>query len=150
MVTKTDKLLLVAGVVVVALVAFILGVYYGSGSPEVPVGVARANSTVHLMIDYGNGTVSSYHFTLKGANATNTSAYALLVAASREDGFKIEQEKYDFGFLVTGINGVHGGDKPKHYWLYWVNAESPDKASNVYLVSPGDVVEFKYGYVSWS
>lgn len=150
-INMADKTLLVVVVLVVAAVSFILGVYYGEGSPKVPILTNTTNGEVHLMIDYGNGTVSSYHFDLvDGVNASNTSAYDLLVTASRIDGFKIEKEKYDFGLLVTGINGVRGGDKPKHYWLYWVNAEMPDRASNLYFVTSGDVVEFKYGYVSWS
>lgn len=145
-----DRTLLIVGFLVVAAVSFIVGVYYGQGSPKVPI-LTNTSGKVHLMIDYGNGTVSSYHFDLvNGVNTSNTTAYDLLVMASKTDGFKVEKKEYDFGILVTGINGVRGGDKPKHYWLYWVNAEMPDKASNLYVVSSGDVVEFKYGYVSWS
>jgi hypothetical protein len=50
--------------------------------------------------------------------------------------------------LVTGIGGIRGGDK--NYWLYWVDAEMPSIASNLYPLQGEDVVEYKYGFVSWS
>ena len=56
--------------------------------------------------------------------------------------YKVEYTEYDFGYLVTGIDGL--AQNGTHSWLYSVNNESADRAVNNYVISEDSDVTFSY------
>jgi len=56
--------------------------------------------------------------------------------------YKVEYSEYDFGYLVTGIDGL--AQNRTHSWLYTVNNESGDTAVNNYILSEDSDVTFSY------
>ena len=67
----------------------------------------------------------------------NATAFSVLDGVAR-----VEYAQYDYGKLVTAINGV--GQDDNHYWLFFVNGGLPPLSADSYVVHPGDLVEFRY------
>ena len=51
-------------------------------------------------------------------------------------------KKYDFGSLVTSINGQQ--NSAKRAWIYLVNGKSGEVGADQKAVKPGDTVEWKF------
>jgi len=66
---------------------------------------------VNILIDYGNGTKAWYNNTRvpTGANLFNATK---MIA-------KIEYQRYDWGILITAINGVTGDQSHGWLWNIW-------------------------------
>jgi len=103
-------------------------------------GVADARTQSVLVIDYGTTQVS-YPYQLSPETAT--SAQALLEEMTDKNDIVLETTTYDFGTLITGINGYINGDNNK-YWMFYVNEEMPMVGAEQYTVQPDDEIEFKY------
>lgn len=54
----------------------------------------------------------------------------------------IEYKQYDFGVFVESINGIAGDDD--HFWALYLNGELSPTGADQTVVSPQDLVEFKY------
>lgn len=54
---------------------------------------------------------------------------------------KAETKHYDFGDLVTAINGTEGNG-PK-YWSFYVNGKLADVGAGAYVTKDSDVIEWK-------
>ncbi|KON31144.1 hypothetical protein AC482_01855 [miscellaneous Crenarchaeota group-15 archaeon DG-45] len=95
---------------------------------------------IHMKIDYGNGTVVWHNSTRVPLNST-------LLTATRVVS-SVEYVTFDYGTLVTGINGV-GGD-PDTFWLwhYWDPEEEKWEygpvGSDRWMLHDGDIVAWIY------
>lgn len=130
----------VFGVIVLVAIAFVMGYSMAPQPKEVTVA-----GTVGMMIDYGNGTISTYEFDAQGT------AFDLLLLAGQQDGFVVDYDEYEgLGVLVNSIAGMGPDHEAKDYWLYWVNAESPSVSASMYNVTDGDTIVWRYGFVAWA
>ncbi len=66
-----------------------------------------------------------------------------LAAAMKIAGTDLETSEYIYGTFVRSMAGVENGRDGKN-WLYWVNGEFANMASDVYYLEDGDVVLWKY------
>ncbi len=87
---------------------------------------------VQLVIDFGNGT--TLHFDgLTGMTVLNVTEAAV----------PVEYEWYGDLVFVTSIAGVSNDPDRDLWWQYWVNGELGPVAANKYILSDGDVVEWR-------
>lgn len=56
--------------------------------------------------------------------------------------YPVEYTEYDFGYLITSIDGLAQNDS--HAWLYSVNGEEAMKAANNYPLNESDTIRFRY------
>lgn len=74
--------------------------------------------------------------------AEDTTVYAALEKLAGEKGWEIVTKDYDFGKLVEAIGGTaNSQDKA---WIFYVNGQAGDKASDKFTLAAGDKVEWKY------
>jgi len=66
-----------------------------------------------------------------------------LTRAMEVAGTDLETSEYIYGTFVSSIAGVDNGRNGDN-WLYWVNGEFANMASDVYYLEDGDVVLWKY------
>jgi hypothetical protein len=71
-----------------------------------------------------------------------TTAFEVLEKISQEQGWEIKTKDYDFGKLVEAIDGV-ANTKAK-VWIFYVNGEAGDKASDKFELKAGDKIEWQY------
>ncbi len=116
-----NKRKIVAGVVIVALIAVVYGtttMYTGEG--EV---------TAALIIENG-GTV-----TREATLPEGSTVFDLMTAC----GIPFEEE----GGFITSINGVHQDEDAGKYWLYYINGEFAQVGAGEYIVQEGDEITWK-------
>lgn len=94
---------------------------------------------VDLVIDTGNGNLRSFSATMEDGST----ALELLEKVSTEQNIPVTTKVYDFGTLVTGIDGVEATEK--EFWLFSINGESATVGASDYLLEAGDRIEFRYG-----
>ena len=66
-----------------------------------------------------------------------------LAGAMQIAGTDLETSEYIYGTFVRSIAGLENGRNDRN-WLYWVNGEFANMASDVYYLEDGDVVLWKY------
>lgn len=74
------------------------------------------------------------------ATFSGISAYTALDALQKKES--IETKIYDFGTLVTKVGKIE--NTSSHAWLYWVNEKEATISSDMYNLTDGDMVEWKY------
>lgn len=106
-----------------------------SGGPVTPV------RTFSVMIDYGNGKLSTFR------DIPFTEGENLLAAFQRrlaEANIYLASKDYgSLGLLVTKIGEQENGTDNR-YWQYWVNNRHPDIGAGSYVLRSGDIVEWKF------
>ena len=98
-------------------------------------GLEMVALTATLIVDSATGTPQVFELPV----GENTTAMKLL-EKSRLD---FSAKYYDAGAFIESIGELKGGDNNK-YWLYYVNDEMPMLAVDQLIVTPGDIIEFKY------
>jgi len=93
---------------------------------------------ITLIIDAGGMIKSSYILDIQ----ENTSPFSLLEKVKDMGEVTIETEIYDFGVLVTSINGFENDNQ--FSWIYFVNGNMGQVASDRHILKQGDTVEWKY------
>jgi hypothetical protein len=91
-----------------------------------------------LVIDYGEGNVSSYSLEIE----SEATAFSLLKSITDKENIPIDTQQYDFGVFVKSIGGLES--TAEKAWIYFVNTESGTIAADQMKINPGDVVEWKY------
>jgi Domain of unknown function (DUF4430) len=149
-------------VVIVVVLGLLLMVYFQTGNTTATV---TTKLTVNLYdapspINQGNTTV----WTKVGDSWTNTTyangdggtiwvfenitgnsnCYDQLVNASVIAGFGIEVDHQPLGLIVTSIADDGNLEHDGRAWQYFVNGVYANRASNIFAISNGDVVEWKY------
>lgn len=72
----------------------------------------------------------------------NTTAYEALVKTLEKEGLEIQTTQYDFGIFINSIDGIKNtNDKA---WIYFVNGESANKASDQFILKDEDLLEWKF------
>ena len=94
---------------------------------------------VSLVINYGNGTTSSF----EGKITQGMTAFDLLREKAAGANLTLKTKSYDMGIFVEAIGDKENG-QGGNYWLYYVNNESPNVASDKKEIKAGDKVEFRF------
>jgi hypothetical protein len=136
------------GVGVVGLVCLVVGFLLGQSfqlSPQIQtqlsVGRSETEPRVSVMFDSGDGRVVSY----SAVPLSNPPTVSQTLVWLRDNNkIKLEVQDYpDVGLFVKKINDKQNGQDNK-YWQYWVNNTFAQIASDKFLLSNGDVVEWKF------
>jgi hypothetical protein len=104
---------------------------------------AEGQPAVELVIDYGDG--AEKRFTRIPHRDGMTALAALQFAARHPRGIAIESSGSGSAALVTKIDDLanEAGADAKN-WLYRVNGKLADKSCGAYVLSPGDVILWKF------
>jgi uncharacterized protein DUF4430 len=104
---------------------------------------AEGQPAVELVVDYGDGVEK--RFKRIPIHGGMTVLGALRFTADRPHGIKYEMRgEGDLAFLtkIDDLSNQGGGDGRN--WLYRVNGKPATKSFDAYVVSPGDVILWKY------
>jgi len=88
---------------------------------------ALAATGINLVIDFGNGTVTSF------SGLTATTVYNLTTML-----FDVDAQWAGDRVFINAIDGVYQDES--HGWQYWVNENYASVASNLYNLLDGDSV----------
>lgn len=88
-----------------------------------------------VVVDFGNGKKIE-------KNVKADSALKALQEVASGEGIRIETKEYKYGLMVEEINKIKNTNQK--YWMYSVNNKPGQIASDRYLITPGDSVEWKY------
>lgn len=136
---KNSKLLLILPVILLIIVGFVAYKKTGGTTQPSPISSStQVTDKITITIDFGIGgqVKQTYQF------EQGITAFSTLERLTKEKELKLETKKYDFGVYVQSINSLKsGGDLA---WIYFVNGKSADKAADLYMLSSGDLVEWKY------
>lgn len=124
----------------VALATIIAGLYgwaQASQPPPVPPNSVR---DVRLLVDGGTWTIRYGPVT-----TTSNTAFLLLLEASQRLHFGLTWQNYTMpnGVFVMSINGTSNTPTGPG-WQYWVSTSYGNVASNLYPLSDGDSVTWRY------
>jgi len=93
---------------------------------------------VSLIVDYGNNNPKTYEYSFLGEK----SAFDILKEVAEKEGIPIETQQYDFGTLITSINGFKSDEHA--FWIYEVNGKPATVGANTYILKNGDIITWKY------
>ena len=142
------------GLAVWALVATLASVYYYGLYVETRATFEQLKSLaidINVLLDYGNQTMNWHNQTV----IAGSTAFEALLAVTK----KVEYKTSAYGVFVSSINGVSNVvETPTsgRAWLwYWWNATSLKwtdllRASDVYILKPGDSIAWRYESYSYS
>lgn|SRR3989338_5728579 len=132
-------------VVVLALVVFYFGWYFGSLNASKTINDSfdysvedSIDGEVSFMIDPGKGDIEVKKVSLNKGN--NVFSYLFDIY-----GDKIEYQDYggDLGMFIKKINGT-GDDGSNMWWQYWVNNDYSEVGVSSYVPKAGDVIVLKF------
>ena len=114
-----------------------------SEAPVVSPNTTESPDTVSVMLDFGDGTVRTFHGVNREEHAT---VFALMKALSETgNGFVFQyQPPGEYGTLVETIGNKKGGEDGGKFWLFWVNNVLAEQAADRTPLAPGDVIEWKF------
>jgi len=93
-----------------------------------------------LTISYGDGTAQTFQADF----SEGATAFDILKNKARELGITLKTKDYgDMGIMVEAIGEKENGQGGK-YWMYYVNGQWGDVASDKKILNSGDKVEFKF------
>ncbi len=95
---------------------------------------------VTVTIDMGNASPVR---TFQQNVPTGTMALAALQQVGTAHNIPIVTKHYDFGDMVTGINGVAATGAT--FWTFLVNGKEASVGAGTYQVKGGDTVGFRFG-----
>lgn len=132
----------------ILLLAFVFVVGFGLGAavnlPGLDTSKLNApvkESTVSIMIDYGDGEVVTYNSVPVGVGENVFQATETL---AKNNNLAFESKNYEgLGALIEKINTKKNG-ADNRYWQYFVNNQKPDVGAGLYVLQPGDLVEWKF------
>jgi len=99
--------------------------------------VTPQSQTVTVVVDDGL-KVATYSATVNN----EATALSVLNQIAEKAQLTVLIKKYDFGSLVTSINGQQ--NSAKRAWIYLVNGKSGEVGADQKAVKPGDTVEWKF------
>jgi hypothetical protein len=104
---------------------------------------AEGEAAVELVIDYGDG--AQKRFTRIPHQDGITALAVLRFAAKHPRGVTLASTGSGSAALVTGIDDLsnEAGASGKN-WLYRINGKLADKSCDAYVLSPGDVILWKF------
>lgn len=96
-----------------------------------------------LIISYSEGKSSTYP---TKADEGDT-VFNLLRTVAAKESIPLEVQEYDFGALVTSIDGVENSEE--FAWIYFVNGESGNVGADQKQFESGDEIEWKYTEIEY-
>ncbi len=131
-------------------VALLIAVGYALGAAFAPEKVVvrqgtaenpAAESSVNLMLDYGNGIVRTWNTVTWHESM---SALDLLEEVAGTKVISTEKETIDGKDLLRSVDGIANDPKEGRRWQFWVNnVYEPRVISKTYL-KPGDIIVVSY------
>jgi len=106
------------------------------GTPDTPA----ALSSVHLMIDYGDGTVKTWN-TVSHREAMSVVGLLETVGATKNIALLTTGGERP---AVVSIDGITNAPEKGQRWQYWVNNTYEPRPDGAYYLNPGDIVLWKY------
>ncbi len=129
---KSNKKIVIAGVIIAALIAVFAGVYFFL-APQASAGAKAITLTV--IDDTGSETVYD----------VNTDAEYLAEVFDEVDGLTVEGEDGDYGLYINTVNGVTANfDSDGAYWSIYVNGEVGMNGASTQPVVDGDEYSLVY------
>ncbi|MDP2946979.1 MAG: DUF4430 domain-containing protein [Nanoarchaeota archaeon] len=99
----------------------------------------KEEQKIGLVINWEHELAKTFNIEFK----EGMTAFDLLKEKTEEIGLTLKFKTYDMGVFIEAIGDKKNGEDGK-YWLYYVNGEMPQVASDKQLLRPGDKVEFKF------
>lgn len=96
-----------------------------------------AETSVNLMLSYGNGIVRTWNTVSIGES---TSVLDLLEKVAATGAIIVEQERGDLGTRVASVDAIENDPENGRRWKYWVNNVEEPRAIDRYFLRPGDIV----------
>lgn len=120
---------LFAGAVTVGIITF-----------EPPQQSSDTEITVTVILDFGDGKISSFNVTTK-----NATVYGCLIESANMGDFIINDE-YNEQFDAMEIKSIdsYTAGQDNKYWIYYLNGEYANVAADKQFVKNNDVIEWKY------
>ncbi len=100
---------------------------------------AQEELAVSLSIDRGDASPVR---TFTKNVASGATALDLLRTVSEEDNVPMETKDYDFGTLVTAVDGVSASDSK--FWSFYVNNALAPVGAGDYVLKQDDAVLFRF------
>ncbi len=107
---------------------------------EIPLSVAEEKKSQEIR----------FSFSVNGARydvsvPKNSSVYSAMNVLERSEIIHFNGKEFSgLGFFVEEINGVKNDYQKGMYWIYYVNGKKANVGISSYIVSYGDVIEWKY------
>lgn len=101
------------------------------------LGRAKVNTT--LVLEFSEDNITTYEEVQLERPAT---VFGILEKVAEDNEIDLVTKQYDFGILVESIGEVENSEE--RAWIYFVNDEAGEVASDKYELSEGDVVEWRY------
>ncbi len=140
--------------IIVAVIIFIIGFYLGTQQVLSPsngnqainqgtqVSEEKAEISVSLMLDFGNGQVRTF----AAINlAEGSTAFDLLKKVTADNNFNFVYKDYgEAGAFIEAIGDIANDTKGNRFWQFWVNNEYAQVGASTYQLNDGDIVEWKF------
>jgi hypothetical protein len=99
----------------------------------------RAEVKVALTLEFNEDKIETYGDVSLEQPAT---AFGVLEKVAEDHQMELVTKKYDFGILVESIDGVK--NTKDRAWIYFVNGQAGEVASDKLELADGDMVEWRY------
>lgn len=100
----------------------------------------ESQKLARISIDSGDGRIETLEIESNGKR----SLLQIMKERFAEEGIELFYESYSgLGEFVTQIGDKKGGANGK-YWQYWVNGSYAQVGASLYVVNPGDIIEWKF------
>jgi len=106
---------------------------------EARVSQENIKREVVLVVDDGEGSPKTFEAKFEAG----MTAFDLLKKITGESNIILKTKSYDIGVMIEAIGDKKNGESEK-YWLYYVNGEMPQVATDKKEIKVGDKVEFKF------
>ncbi len=101
----------------------------------------NVNQAISVVVNDGSQS-KSYTVTIPTETTTPATALSVLLQAGQENNFAIDYSNSSYGAFVKSINGLVGTDKT--FWIYQLNGQDGQVASDAAAVNMGDTVTWKF------
>ncbi len=140
--SRSDKFwILVLGLIIGAL----LGASFHKETVVVREGTAdtpAAQSSVNLMIDYGNGSIKTWN-TVSWNEAMSILDLTQKVASAKEIAITTKPDAKGVSTLES-IDSIANDGSTNMRWQFWVDNTYEPRTAGKYYLKPGDIVLWKY------
>lgn len=127
--------LIALGLIASLLVISQIGVFTGNSNKDsLPIDQAMTEKTDGEAMEASPEPVVAFEF---GAIEDDTIAFDLL-----RESAEVVYDEYDFGVMVTSINGMAVDDD--HYWALYVNGEYASAGADQTVLATGDTMRWVY------
>jgi len=96
--------------------------------------------TAKVILNYGDGNISSYDITTK-----NATVYGFLLECAEHEGFLVKTTYYgNYDSLFVDSIGAYVGGQDGKYWQYYMNGVYASLGADKQIVKNGDIIEWRF------